>query len=257
MSKMGSKTFLAFGDLHIPHHDPDAVQVILDVIHKVKPDLVVILGDMLNLSHFSNFRGIIQEANEDYLQDVGLANKILDQVQRDSKKVVFLEGNHEARIDRWSAEHTAGRSMYSMIAPRHVLTRGRSSKFSYVPYFTDTQTYSHYKITPSLIAVHGWTWGKMATKRHLELARGVSIIHGHSHRAQTEYGQLPFSLDPVEARSAGCLCKKVELRNVGSPKEWVHCFILGYWASAKDFTMYTCVIRNGKVVLPSGETVYA
>lgn len=254
MAKRGAKTFLAFGDPHIPREDPTAVGVVNSVLAIVRPDLSVVLGDILNMDLFSSYRGIVHEASGDYEDELNRANGFLDMVQRYSSHTAVVEGNHDARIDRWAADHAEGRAIYSLLAPRLVLTRNRKH-ITYVPYFSTGGTYSHYKITPRLVAVHGWTWCKNATRKHLELAKGMSIIHGHTHRAQTEYGQLPFSGEPVEARSAGCLCRKVEMRNVGSPKEWVHAFILGYYKGSKDFTMYTCVIRNGGVILPDGREV--
>lgn len=45
---------LAFGDIHIPHQNPRAVEVFCRVAEHIKPDLIVCLGDLLDCGQFSS-----------------------------------------------------------------------------------------------------------------------------------------------------------------------------------------------------------
>ena len=50
MGKARTKTLLAFGDPHIPHQHPQAVEVFCRAAERIRPDLIVCLGDVLDLS---------------------------------------------------------------------------------------------------------------------------------------------------------------------------------------------------------------
>lgn len=253
MAKRGSDTLLALGDTHFPHEDELAVAVVMKAVEMLKPTLSVSMGDLLDCSAFSGYAPTIHEEPADFAVELAKANALLDQLQRYSGRVVAIEGNHETRIDRWAAASNPGRASYSMLCPRINLSRGRK-KFIYVPHYAKGGGYSHYKITPRLVAVHGWTYCKAASAKHLELAKGMSILHGHTHRAQVEYSQLPFSLQSIEGRSTGCLCQKVPLWRAGSPVQWVSGFVVGY-IGHHTHTLYTVMINGNKAILPDGREV--
>jgi hypothetical protein len=168
----------------------------------------------------------------------------------------MVEGNHEYRLDRWAAATSEGRGAYSMLAPRLQLAKGRS-KFAYVPYGSATARYPHYAINSRIIAVHGWSYARHATKNHLQISQGKSVIHGHTHRADSSIIQNIWSPGQViQARSGGCLCKPVPLYGTGRPVEWVNGFILGYLGRRSD-TLYTIPIMDSRCILPDGSEVMA
>jgi len=114
----------------------------------------------------------------EYVDDLRVANALLDRLQQACGRLVMVEGNHEYRLDRWAAVAAEGRGAYSMLAPRIRLSRGRS-RFVYVPYGSADGTYPHYAVNDRIIAVHGWSYARHATKNHLQISQGKSVIHGH------------------------------------------------------------------------------
>ncbi len=255
MAKRGSKTMLAFGDLHIPQHNRRAVEVFCRAAERIQPDLVVCLGDLLDCGQFSPHLPTYGVPETEYLDDLREAGALLDRLQKVCTRLVVVEGNHEHRLDRWAAATAEGRGAYSMLAPRVQLTRGR--RCIYVPYGSADGRYPHYRVNSRIIAVHGWSYARHATKNHLAVSQGKSVIHGHTHRADASIVQNIWSPGRViEARSAGCLCRPIPLYGAGRPVEWVNAFILGYLGRRSD-TLYTIPIVDDRCILPDGAEVAA
>ena len=256
MAKAHSKTMLAFGDVHIPHQNRRAVEIFCRVAERLKPDLVVCLGDLLDCGQFSAHPLTHGVPETDYVDDLAEANALLDRLQKVCTRLVMVEGNHEYRLDRWAAGTAEGRGAYSMLAPRIQLTRGRK-RCTYIRYGAAGGRYPHYQVNSRIIAVHGWSYARHATKAHLQISQGKSVIHGHTHRADASIVQNIWSPGKVvQARSAGCLCKPIPLYGTGRPVEWVNAFILGYLGRRSD-TLYTIPILDNRCVLPDGTEVAA
>lgn len=246
--------FMAFGDEHFPQENKTAVEIVQKAVNYIKPDLVVCLGDLLDCGQFSTHPPTNGVTETDYETDLIHANEYLDGLQANCGRLVVIEGNHEYRIDRWAAATAEGRGAYSMLAPRLQLSKGRK-KFTYVPYGSPDGKYPHYKINSRIVAVHGWSYAVHATKNHIKLSQGKSIIHGHTHRADMTMIQNVWSKgDVIQARSAGCLCNSIPLYGTGRPVEWVNSFILGYLGRRSD-SLYTVPIVNGRCILPDGTEI--
>jgi len=251
---MMARTILACGDWHVPKHNEAAIAAFQAVAKHVKPDLIVGLGDLLDCAQFSRHAPTFGELDTDYQDDLNYTNGVLDNLQSCCNRLVLVEGNHEYRIDSYAADKTEGRGTYTMIAPRIQLSRGRSN-FTYIPYGSVTGKYPHYKVNNRIVAVHGWSYAKNASRRHLDMSQGKSIIYGHSHRVDTLIVQNVWRKgDHVQARGAGCLCNPIPTYGVGRPVEWVNAFIIGFLGKHSD-TLYTVPIRDGVCVLPSGKEI--
>lgn len=256
MAKAGSRTILAFGDVHIPHQNVRALEVFCRVAERVRPDMIVCLGDLLDCGQFSTHPPTHGVPETDYQDDLLQARQLLDRLQKYCRRLVVVEGNHEYRLDRWAAQAAEGRGAYSMLAPHVQLSRGRRN-CTYIRYGSASGRYPHYAVNSRIIAVHGWSYARHATKNHLQISQGKSVIHGHTHRADACIIQNIWSPGRViQARSAGCLCNPVPLYGAGRPVEWVNAFILGYLGRRSD-TLYTIPIMDGRCILPDGAEVHA
>ena len=250
-----AKVAVIAGDKHIPYRNDVAWAVLLKALEHLKPDIYVNTGDEFAFSAFSRFQPVPSEWDVDLEGHYRQALEDLDEIQKRVGHTVYIEGNHDARIEKWAAATREGMSAYRMLSPRIILSRGRK-RFRWVPYYVPDGTYSYYRLTPRISVVHGWTYCKHATARHLEMSRGRSIIHGHTHRMQVEYAQDPFSLEPVEGFSAGCLCDRVPLYNTSAPVNWVNGFIVAYIGRRSD-TVYTVPVKKNFAVLPDGTEIRA
>ena len=255
MAKSGSKTLLVFGDVHIPFHHPVALEVFCRAAERIRPDLIVCLGDLLDCSQFSPYPPVWGAPQTEYIDDLNTACTLLDRLQATCRHLVLLEGNHEYRLDRWAAATSEGRGAYSMLAPQIRLTEGR--KCQYIPYGSANGRYPYYRINTRIVAVHGWSCARHATKNHLLMSQGKSVIHGHTHSADAAIMQNIWTPSRIiEARSAGCLCQLVPLWGTGRPVQWVHAFILGYLGRRSD-TLYTVPILGNRCILPDGSEIKA
>jgi predicted phosphodiesterase len=256
MAKAHTKTILAFGDVHVPHQHAGAVEVLCRAAERLRPDLIVCLGDLLDCGQFSVHPPTFGMPQTEYVDDLAAANALLDRLQAVCDRLVIIEGNHEYRLDRWAAGTAEGRGAYSMLAPRIRLTQGRP-RCIYVRYGSADGRYPHYRLNGRVIAVHGWSYARNATKQHLSISQGKSVIHGHTHRADASIVQNVWSPGKVvQARSAGCLCKTIPLYGTGRPVEWANAFILGYLGRRSD-TLYTIPVLDGRCILPDGAEVRA
>ena len=97
MSIRNDVSFLAFSCVHAPLHDPQAIDQTVELIAKERPDVVIHLGDGMEMSWASRF----EDAGEvDALSEYKSHNDILKQFRKASPKSrrIFLPGNHEWRL---------------------------------------------------------------------------------------------------------------------------------------------------------------
>lgn len=251
-----SKTFIAFGDLHIPHEHPESLSILKKVIAKMKPDIAISLGDLLDCGQFSYHPPTFGVPETDYEDDLISANSFIDFVQKYTNgRTILIEGNHEFRINRWAANSAEGRGAYNMLAPRIQLMRNRRS-CTYIPYGSADGKYPHYKVNSRIVAVHGWSYAQNAARRHLQMSQGRSVLYGHSHRAESMLIQHVWGSGVVQSRSGGCMCKPIPLYGTGRPVEWINGFIVGYMGRTSD-TMYTIPVQGDFAVLPDGSIINA
>lgn len=100
---------LVIADLHIPYHDPVAVSTVFDYVEAnyTKPDIVVILGDLLDFYKVSYFAkdptkmSIKDELDMGYTFLLGLRDEYPD------ARIIYYEGNHEQRLNRYLMERAS------------------------------------------------------------------------------------------------------------------------------------------------------
>lgn len=253
-------------DMHVPHHDEAAVAVVTGVLRRVRPDVVVQLGDLCDMTPFSRhsptgMREAARDLGHDYLRDtLQPAAEILASWRRYSRRIVLVEGNHEHWVSRWCATNgPAGHALWSLIDPQKHLPVDH-----YEPYIPDDGgAPQHYEIFPessaatALWAVHGYTHSRRAAAAHLaRTLHQVSIVHGHTHRLQDERLICPVLGREIRAISAGCLSRPQPYYRHGSPSGYQHGYVIAY-QRGDAWAAYPCAITRGSTIMPSGEEVTA
>ena len=131
---MGSKkdTVAIMSDVHVPFHDPIAVECALQVIRDEKPATIYLNGDIVDFYMVSDFskdpkRGISLQEEVDQTVD------FLDTVRRAAPKarIVYIQGNHEDRLRRYLWKHSEIASLRSL--DRNSATCNRSCPREYGP----------------------------------------------------------------------------------------------------------------------------
>ena len=255
--KNATRSVLVLPDLHIPHHDPAALDCVLQAYNYLKPQEVVVLGDWLDCEQFSSHpKSSFAEvrAHRFFEDELEPCIDVLNKLQKFGNKLVFVEGNHEQRIERWSLSlgNRLGQDIYKMISPYRNLAEGRK-KFVWVPYKSQL---AHYEIAPDLWALHGWSFAKSAARIHQDRAVSVSVVYGHTHRQQSEARRDPATGRVLKAWSPGCLSKLQPLYAQNTPTSWVQGFSIVY-VGKDTWTDYTVTIQQGTCVLPDGKLISA
>lgn len=255
----GSHLVAILPDLHIPYQDKRALDCVMKALMYLRPYKTVILGDWLDCDSFSKHpkKSLREMKAARYKRDeIDPCNELLDEIQRWTIETKFVEGNHEFRVERFAVEFgsSLGPDIYDLMSPQTLLSAGRQN-FEWIPYGDNLP---HLEITPNLWAIHGWYHNRHSAAKHLDAAKTVSLVHGHTHRQQLAATRNIVTGDVHKAWSPGCLSQLQPTYMHQNPTEWVHGFSLVYvGADPLDWTEYIITIENGRCILPDGKEIVA
>lgn len=195
---MKHKRFIVCGDTHGDQQDDRSVRALFDFVADFKPEIRVQLGDAYD------FRNLRKGASDDekaasLADDWEAGTSFLRRFFDGGKENVFLRGNHDERM--WNFAHSATGVMRDFANDGIKRIEGivRSCKARMLPYDSALGIYSLGRLT----VIHGYHAGIGACRAHAGVYR--NCIHGHTHTIEAS---PVASLDPAEARSIGCLCKR-------------------------------------------------
>jgi predicted phosphodiesterase len=96
------KKFIYASDLHFPYENKDNVEAFLKGVAKVKPDTIILGGDIVDFYKISRFDK--DPLNPITLQDeIEVVQDFLESLRNVSSrsKIYWLEGNHEERLTKY------------------------------------------------------------------------------------------------------------------------------------------------------------
>jgi len=205
VAKTKTRTYVVLSDLQIPFADNKAVGLALDFIDSIKPDGVVLAGDIVDCYSLSTFdkRPITKATLED---EIRLARDLMARLKKIKEKV-WLGGNHEFRLERhlaanpnlWQPLDAASRKRISEALSFPVVFGLADFGFKWLPY-GDVHKLGRLTVT------HGNQVRQdsgQSAKAHF-LKYGVSVLHGHTHRLGVYY--RTNSTGVHGAWENGCLC---------------------------------------------------
>ncbi len=259
--RKGSHLVMVLPDLHVPHQDKPALRVVMKAVKHLQPRKVVILGDWLDCEAFSKHpvkSRAEARAGTFFKQEITPTNLILDQLQENSDELIYIEGNHEHRVERMVAERGGiWEDLADLVSPRRLLSEGRS-RFTWVPYVPSKGLLKEtaYQIADDLLAIHGWSYARHCATVHLRAAKKWSVVFGHCHRRVYASSRDPIDDRQYEAWSPGCLSKLQPLYMAHNPTDWAHGFSLIYVRNdGSSWTNYTVPIHKGRCILPDGTKI--
>ncbi len=248
------KKFAVGPDPHVPFHDRYAKDLFLRFCNEWKPDMVVLLGDLLDCRQLSPF---VRDprSRQEFGRDLEDGKVYLDDINQATSygtRKVFLGGNHEDRIRKYlwtNAQELAG--VKGLNIPD--LLELEQKRWEYIPYYDAVGACG----APGLmyygiLIMHGLFARKhsAATARaHFErfICNG---INGHSHR-QGQYLHRAWGGE-FQWTESGCLCG-LEPPYMSSP-DWQQGWTAGYIFDDKPdnpnprFDLHNVVITNKKAV---------
>lgn len=193
------------------------------------PEEIVMLGDHLDCGGVFSVhqRSYTKELAESFEADCDAANALLDSVQLAAPKAAihYLEGNHEAHVERWAArQFTSQKDAEHLLAnygPAAVLRL----KDRGIRYYRSSDCHMGLSIPGTIrlgrcFATHGITASEHAAAAHL--ARfSANVVFGHVHRSMAIVERAVTS-DGRGAWSPGTLAKLQPLYLHTNPSKWTH-----------------------------------
>lgn len=198
-----------------PTHDESAIKIVLDLIRYVEPNVVICVGDNLDLPEMGKY--LTTPAYQKTTQAAIDRASLLCAELRDAApyaKISWLAGNHEERMPKYllnNAVAAYGLRKGNMPQSWPVLTvpylcRMDDYKVEYRPGYPA----SDYWINEKLRIIHGDRVKSSGSTAHIYLNNEkTSVIYGHIHRIETAFKTREDFDGPrtIMAASPGCLAR--------------------------------------------------
>jgi len=251
----GTRLRVVAGDLHGMRMDPAAARSFLDDVKVLRPDEVVLGGDMLEVGGWLAKHqpvGFVAETDYSYQEDIAATNWFLDELQVAAPKAVihYLEGNHEDRVERWAVDQTRAHQreagyLYEAFAPRSLLRLSERG----ISYYHRGNVYVEglprgWIELDGMYFVHELGRGKNAARDALHQAAG-DVTYFHTHRADTSTDVFPRT-GLVHAYNPGCLCKMQPMWMHSKPTGWSQGYAIDIIDADGDNTHLQIPIWRGK-----------
>lgn len=179
---------LIVGDIHYPLHDTRAVQAAYDYGKKLKPDVLVMGGDLVDFSAISRFLHNPRKVPS-VQKELDGGRTLLSMFSDVAQERVFVAGNHEERLEKFLLRNAPQLLDLRCLDLREAL--GMKS-WQYVPY-------PAFWKQGRLIVHHGISYNNTTNQKNLAKFGGYNVAQGHSHRlSQTFHRSLQGQVSAVE-----------------------------------------------------------
>lgn len=198
-----------------PTHDEKAIELALHITKLARPDMVVLLGDNLDLPELSKYR--ITPAYQQTTQEtIDRATIFCGQLREAAPhaQIIWLAGNHEERLPNHILDNAkAAFGLRRGISPDSwpvlsvpFLCRMDDFNIEYRPGYPASHVWLNNKIR----IIHGHKVKSNGSTAHMYLANEKhSVVYGHIHRIETAYKTREDYDGPrtIMAASPGCLAR--------------------------------------------------
>ena len=234
------QTVVALPDIHYPYQDKGSLAVVGEFLKDLQPNYIIYMGDQMDLEMLMNRRKGIPDTSS-IVADYEGFNEIMEHHIKlcPGAKIIFLEGNHEYRVEFLLQEHPWLKGSGIEIAKYF---RFKERQIEYVRY---NKLYT--------LGKKSWTHGfyynvHHASKTVMQFYRCISYGHTHDRQAYTQIN--PADIEDVHlAQSIGCLCNVNPNWRKNRPNRWVHGLEVTYIDKATGyFNDYFIKITAGKFI---------
>ena len=230
--------------------DLKSLNAVLSCLADNSWDGLVILGDFLDFncisSHNNGFPRLIE--GQSLAKDYKIGNKILDQVvnavRKNNKKcrIVFLEGNHEYRVERLIDANPTLEGIIEVPEGLHFKARN----IEWIPCYKDNTDFNYKKLT----FTHGVYTNDLHAKSHVTKF-GHSVVYGHLHDFQAYTFPRRGKSDNIIGVSMMCLCTSQEWEK--TPNRWQQGFGVVYFWGDGYFQIQPILINKHRFVFNNKE----
>lgn len=203
------ETAIVLSDLHIPDNDPKAVAIAERFIVEVKPNMIVLNGDILETKAVSRWpRNPTEEAIENLQREVDITKAWLTRLRglAPKAKFVYIEGNHEHRLKSYLYSNAPALSFLEAVSMkallglpeldiRYINTKGARWTDTYIRW--GDLLIGHFDVTCARAGA--------AALRLLD-KYGISLLQGHTHKVASVHAKGLLS-GLIGGWEIGCLCR--------------------------------------------------
>lgn len=209
------------GDFHAPYQDDECLSSFLAFSKWFKPDIIFLLGDVIDFYAISRFSKDPKRALE--LQDeIDCAKNILSQIRKFNEKsfIAYIKGNHEERLKKYLWATAKELANLDNLNIEKLLGLKQLDI-----HYEEKGRLNH----RGVIIKHGSVVRKFSgysAKAEFEKT-GCSGVSGHTHRANVYYqnndgGEYAWM-------ECGCMCRKDQEYMEGEIPNWLRGFGIGYF----------------------------
>ncbi len=176
-AKPATRKIALIPDIHAPRHDKQAWRLVIDALKDWKPDVVIQLGDLIDLACVSSYSKHPAKTMS-LAQEVKSAQKVVaDIASIGAPQVVVTLGNHSVRAEKYLVQNAPDFLPFFQIDK--VLGMHRPG-WTVVPY---KSTY----VIGQLRVTHDVGRAGCNAARQSVIDVGDNIVFGHTHRMQVHY----------------------------------------------------------------------
>lgn len=234
-------------DVHLPFHDLKITNGIyhgsyltaLEALAETGVDTVVLNGDILDMYNVSSHERI--ESHRNFMWELDVARKMLAHLRRwfgDKVRIVYREGNHEERFERYVAKHAE--QLHGVFPLDELLKLGEHG-IEWVS--------RRAKMTAGKLWIdHGHEWfggGGVMPARNYRMKALDNIMVGHVHRTSQDLFRKPLDGSFIAGWSVGCLCDLNP--HYAARNNWNHGFAMIDLSFDGTFSVQNKIIIDGVV----------
>lgn len=212
ISNNKSSSIVVVGDLHIPFHNPDALELFFKFIKDIQPKKIIINGDLMDCWEISDFNKSPFVIDGDFRNEIERTKSFFERLKHfcPDSKIEWIYGNHEFRMQKYLYTRAMELSFLEVLELDNLLgIRGveviKPNKY--------LGKFSHNWVKEGSFYIGHWDrinkWGY--TAKNLVDSFGVNIIQSHTHRISSH--SRTFIDRQIRSYEIGCLCLPSYLNN--------------------------------------------
>jgi len=233
---MKHEKIVMINDLHVPFEDKDTLNSVHRALKDIKPDRVIIGGDLVDFYSISHFdkdpsrRLSLQYEIEQIREYLELLRKAVP-----NAKIVYFMGNHEERLQKYIVRNAPELHWVEGLKIPRILGLDE-----FDIYWHDKRWYEYRGVIYSHLDKANKYGGY--TSKNLGADFGKDVVHGHSHKTgNVRVGDTTFY-------DNGCLCE-LDAEYLSGPSLWSQAFMIIDQFGNKERHFTQVPIKNHRFVL--------
>jgi predicted phosphodiesterase len=241
---------VVLADLQIPFEDTNALAPVVRYLKHVRPDMIVLLGDILDFESLSTKFLRRQKDPEELLEQLATASAFCEMLDTMTNRLVFIEGNHELRLTTYIQERAP--ELSALAEGGRALTLPSLLDVPGMEYYGP---YGSAMVHRGFVFKHGDYAGKHVAQKEL-LMEGSSGMSGHNHRFSTAMKTDRKGAHAWYSIGALCNIKGPDMppgRHVGLNRLRDQQQGFAEILFDSTFNVYPIVVTDGQFIAPNGQ----